>query len=290
MDTAIVIPSLNSPILDRVLTAIADQEGFERLDEIVVVGKDDAGLLGSRPKARLLDTGRPVNPAVARNLGIAHTSAPLLVFLDSDCIPQPGWLSAHRAAHTAGHAVAGGSVLPDGDTYWSLGYNLGMFHDYLPTRPAGPRAILPTLNLSVERRVIERAGFLNETLPRSQDMEWTARMSGAGFRPVFWPAAAVAHRHNRTTARNVWDDCARSGHYSRQVRLQHGALLRAPSLLRHPILLRLLSPLIGAWATARILAGQPGLLRRFPAALPAIYYTKLAWAWGAGAPRETPSG
>jgi GT2 family glycosyltransferase len=140
------------------------------------------------------------------------------------------------------------------------------------------------LNLSVERRVIEAAGPLDETLPRSQDMEWTARMNRAGYPPTFEPGAAVEHRHNRTGFRSVWDDCARSGRYSRRVRLRHGDLLDTPRLLRHPYLVRLLSPLIALGATGRIVARQPVLLSRHFTALPAIYLTKLAWAWGAGEP------
>ncbi|MCL4803895.1 MAG: glycosyltransferase [Anaerolineae bacterium] len=286
MRVSVIIPSLNSPILDEVLAAILAQEGYADVGEILVVGKDEPGLIGHAPNVRLIDTGRPVNPAVARNIGIAESSAPLLIFLDSDCIPQPGWLRAHQAAHAAGYPVVGGGVLPRGENYWSLGYNLGMFQEYLTTRPTAERAILPTLNLSVERRAIAAAGPLDESLPRSQDMEWTARMAVAGFQPCFWPGAAVEHRHNRRTMRAVWDDCARSGYYSRQVRLRHGKLLQTPALLRHPSLMRLLSPAIAAVTTARIVAGQPVLLRRFPAALPAVFLTKLAWAWGAGARNE----
>jgi glycosyltransferase involved in cell wall biosynthesis len=282
VDVSVIIPSLNSPILDEVLAALQAQDGFDCVAEVLVVGRDEAGLLGANARARLIDTGKPVNPAVARNIGISQAASPLLVFLDSDCLPRPGWLRAHLAAHRNGSAVVGGSVLPSGTTYWSLGYNLGMFNEYLIYRPSAPRAILPTLNLSVERRVIDGAGLLDETLPRSQDMEWTARMNRAGYPPFFESGAAVEHRHNRTTFRAVWDDCARSGRFSRQVRLRHSDLLDTPGLLRHPRLLRLLSPFIAAAATLRIIVRQPALLRRHLASLPAIYLTKLAWAWGAG--------
>jgi GT2 family glycosyltransferase len=113
-------------------------------------------------------------------------------------------------------------------------------------------------------------------------MEWTARMRRAGFQPFFWPDAAVDHRHNRDSLRAVWSDCARSGYYSRQVRLKHRELLGAPAILRYPALLRLLSPLIAALTTARIVAQQPATLRRHFTSLPAVYLTKLAWVWGAG--------
>ncbi|MCZ7670862.1 MAG: hypothetical protein M5U34_28770 [Chloroflexi bacterium] len=119
-------------------------------------------------------------------------------------------MAAHLAAHDAGYAVVGGGVLPDGENYWALSYNLTMFHDYFSTTTPGPLPLLPTLNLSVERRVIEEVGLLNEALPRSQDLDWTTRMNEAGFQPYFWPEAAVQHQHNRTTFGRFWRDCFRA--------------------------------------------------------------------------------
>ncbi len=287
MDTSVIIPNLNSPILDQVLAAVLAQDGAEHVGEIWVVGQDAPGLSAGFERTHMLDPGERLNPPAARNLGIRCSAAPLLIFLDSDCIPQPGWLRAHLAAHAEGHAVTGGGVLPSGENYWSLAYNLGMFHEYLTTKPDnrrdGRRDILPTLNLSVERQVIERAGLFDESLPRAEDLEWSARARAAGFPLHFCAAAAVEHRHRRTTARAVWADCAGSGYYSRLVRLRHPKLLDAPGLLRQPGLVRLLSPAIAAWGAARAVARQPALLR-YPAQLPAIYLTKLAWSWGAGAP------
>ncbi len=284
MRVSVVIPSLNSPVIDQVLAGVLAQDEAEFIDEILVVGQDAPGLMAGYERARLIDPGHRLNPPAARNLGIRESAAPLVIFLDADCIPQPGWLRAHHAAHAAGHAVVGGGVLPDGENFWSKAYNLGMFHEYLTTHSDGPRDILPTLNLSVERRAIEAAGPFDESLPRAQDLEWTARLRAGGFPLRFCAAAAIRHRHNRTTARAVWADCAASGRYSRLVRLRHPEVLDAPGMLRRPGLVRLLSPAVAAWATARAIARQPALLRRFPAHLPAIYLTKLAWAWGAGTP------
>ena len=284
MRASIVIPSLNSPILDQVLAAVLSQDEIETVAEILVVGQDEPGLIGRTEKTRLIDPGVRLYPPAARNLGIQQSRSPLLLFLDSECIPQAGWLRAHRAAHAAGHPVVGGSVLPAGGNYWSKVYNLGMFHEYLTMQDDGSRRILPTLNLSVEREVIQNVGLLDEALVRAQDLEWSTRFRAAGFPLHFSAAAAVLHRHNRTTARAVWDDCAGSGHYSRKVRLQHAGDLYAPGLLRYPGLVRLVSPAIAAWATARAIARQPALLWRFPAYLPGVYLTKLAWSWGAGAP------
>ncbi|MGB5057754.1 MAG: glycosyltransferase, partial [Candidatus Promineifilaceae bacterium] len=95
---SIIIPSLNSPLIDQVVAALVGQAQAEVIREIVVVGKDEAGLLLVGGRVRLVDTGQPVPPGTARNLGIRAATADLLIFLDSDCLPQPGWLAAHLAA------------------------------------------------------------------------------------------------------------------------------------------------------------------------------------------------
>ncbi len=285
---SIIIPSLNSPLIDKVVSAILAQDGAENIEEVVIVGKDAAKLVPNHLRIRLIDTGQPVPPGTARNIGIRATTANLLIFLDSDCLPQAGWLHEHVAAHRAGHQVVGGGVLPDGENYWSLSYNLSMFHEYDSTAVSASRAYLPTLNLSVERQVIEKVGFLNEALPRSQDLDWTTRMNQAGYKPYFWPQAAIQHRHNRTTLAKAWRDWVRSGQYARQVRLNHADTLNTPGFLASPTLILLLSPLIAGWVTLKIGVKRPLTLLRFPHTLPAIYLSKLAWCWGASRPLDKP--
>jgi glycosyltransferase involved in cell wall biosynthesis len=280
---SIIIPSLNSPILDQIVTAILAQDNAELIKEIVIVGKDDLGILTKKYNSlvNFIDTETAVPPATARNIGIQATSSDLLVFIDSDCVPQARWLTEHLAAHQAGHSVVSGGVIPDGENYWALSYNLTMFYEYLSNAAPGPRFFLPTLNLSVEKRVIETVGLLDENLPRSQDLDWTTRMNEAGFQPYFWPAAAIQHQHNRTTMNQLWRDCVRSGHYARQARLTHQDTLHTPVWLRSRIFILLLSPLIAAGVSLRVLRLRPFILKHHWQTIPAIYISKLAWCWGA---------
>lgn len=283
---AVIIPSLNSPIIDQVITAVLAQEGVAKPPEIIVVGLDEAGLIPPQAGVRFVDTGEPVWASVARNRGTAVTNAEILVYLDSDCLPAPGWLAAHLAAHRAGHAVVSGSVLAQGVNYWHLTYNLTLFHEILAQNQAGPRDFLATLNLSVARRVIDQVGGMSETVNRVEDVDWTTRMRRANIQPYFWPEAAVVHQHNRTTWQAVWRDCALSGYHMRRLRLQHRDLLQAPAILRYPRLVWWLSPLIALAATGRIVAKRPYFLRRFWHTLPALYLTKIAWCWGASSTTE----
>jgi GT2 family glycosyltransferase len=279
---AVIIPSLNSATIARVITSVIQQERIEAVQEIVIIGRDDANLIPPDGPVRFIETERPILAAAARNCGIEGSSADLLIFLDSDCIAQPGWLAEHIAAHQAGHRVVSGSILPEGHNYWHLCYNLTLFHEVLSTNPAEPKDFLATLNLSVDRSVIEEVGMMDPTVNRVEDVEWTTRMRQAGIQPYFWPKAAVFHDHNRRTLQSVWRDCAMSGFHMRQIRLKYAGWLKAPMILRYRLLVILLSPFIAAWATIRILLRRPIFFRRFNNTIPAIYLTKIAWCWGAG--------
>lgn len=279
--TSIIIPSLNSPIIDRVVEAVVAQDGFREKDEVLVIGKDKAGLLAPGKAVQLIDTGGPLDASTARNLGIDTAQGDLLIFLDSDCLPQPGWLTQHRLAQQAGHEVVGGGVLPEGDDYWHRTYNLSMFHEVFSTAPAGYRPFLPTLNLSIDREVVEQIGGLDSSLPYSHDVDWTTRMREGGYMPFFWPAAAVRHEHGRHSLSQVWRDCAINGHYARRVRLRHQATLNTPFFLRSGRLTLLLAPFIATRVTMGIISRRPDVMVQNIATWPAIFLTKIAWCWGA---------
>lgn len=283
MNVSIIIPSLNSPILNLVLGKIKNQTQYEVVGEILIVGKDDFQLhkLVNDPLVRLIDTGKAVNAAKARNIGIQQAKYELLLFLDSDCLPDPTWLEAHLHAQLQGHMVVGGSVAPRGSNYWSLSYNLTLFHEFFSTNAAGEKNYLPTLNLSVQKNVINAVGLLNEDLSRGQDIEWTTRMKETGFVPYFEPEALIYHQHSRVNFTAVWQDCARSGYHMRQVRLQYPQLFTGSRLLRNRLVILLLSPLIALAITFNIVTNHLAVFKKRWSTVPAIYLTKIAWCWGA---------
>ena len=49
----------------------------------------------------------------ARNTGVRHARGDIVVFLDDDAVPEPGWLQGHAAAYASSDVMgAGGTVSP----------------------------------------------------------------------------------------------------------------------------------------------------------------------------------
>jgi len=287
---SVIIPSLHSPVVDRAVDAVFAQVGAGPA-EVLVVGLDGPGRLAGDSRVRFVATDCPRLPGAARNLGVAEAraDAEVFVFVDADCVPEPGWLAAHLARQAAGETVVGGAVLWDADNYWTLSDNLSMFHEFDVAAPAGPRPYLPTLNLSVRRAAFEAAGPIDPGLPRGEDLDWTIRLARAGHRPYFEPAARLWHRPTRATARAMWEHWYESGRWLVGVRRRHPEVFGDRAWLYRPWPLRLLSPAIALAATARLYApGRPGA--RYPRTLPAVYATKVAWCWGAARPASGEGG
>ena len=108
-DVTVVIPVRDRPAeLARCLAGLADAPWVIVVDD---GSRDQAAISSVAASAGATVLRRPVNggPAAARNTGLAAADTPLVAFLDSDCVPGPGWLDA-LLPHFADPAV--GAVAP----------------------------------------------------------------------------------------------------------------------------------------------------------------------------------
>ncbi len=279
---SIVIPNLNSPVVDRTLAAIRSQRFDLLMAEVLVVGLDGPGLVHQDRLVQLISTGRPAPPAIARNIGLREARGEIVVFTDADCVAEPDWLARLTAPYADFRvSVVGGAVVFETGNYWTLADNLSSFHEFLGGTPPGPRVHLPSLNLSARREVLSAVGGFDERypLPAGEDSDLSYRLRAAGHTLLFEPAARVRHCPRRSTFGALLRHASGFGRYSVKLRPHPG---ESPGfrVLRHHRLILLLAPLMATTVTTRIFLRQPEMLR-YGHTFPAIFAAKLAWCWGA---------
>ncbi|MCO7222570.1 mycofactocin biosynthesis glycosyltransferase MftF, partial [Klenkia sp. PcliD-1-E] len=257
-DVTVVVPVKDRAAeLDRLLRALRAD-----LPDVPLLVVDDGSADPAATAAVCAAHGAEVlrhatarGPAAARNAGLAAATTTAVAFVDSDCVPVPGWLgvlTAHladpRLAVVAPRIVA----LPADRPGW-----VGAYEDAVSALDMGPRpapvaaltgvSYVPSAALLVRRSALGR-GF-DEDLQVAEDVDLVWRLAAAGWRVRYDPAARVAHEHPARTA--AW--LRRRAYYGTGAALlaqRHGSAV-APVVM---------SPWsAAAWGLA-LLGGRPGLL------------------------------
>lgn len=279
---SVIVPTLNSPLIDRTVAALRSQSVDPARVEILVVGLDEPGLVQTDERVRLIGDGGRASAATNRNRGMQAAQGEIFCFTDADCVPASDWLERITAPFADEQVyVVGGGVLFARSNYWSLCDNLSWFYQFLSSSPAGQRSHLPTLNLSIRREVYEAVGGMSALYPLAagEDTEWTERMAQAGYTLHFVPDAVVTHMDRRTSLGALWQHGYRYGQYSPKIGYPTGQTPTHTSiwrlLPRRWWLMLLLSPLLASLATIRALGSH-----KVWHAAPGIWVSKLAWCMG----------
>lgn len=195
---SIIVPTYRDwHALRSCLDALADQTLPAQEFEILIVEN-----AGESPPCNILlpDNARLVHESVpgsyaARNRGIAEAQGEVLVFLDADCVPAPGWLQAGidcLQSHPEVDLVAGNIEL----TYATPRLTPAeCFEKAFAFRQQQNVAngVAVTANLFVRRRVFEEVGSFNAELMSGGDFEWTRRATSRGHRMLYCAEAVVRH-------------------------------------------------------------------------------------------------
>lgn len=208
---ALIIPHYNDTVrLRTCLEALAPQ--MVPTVEMVVVDNgstDDLApvvtLLELRfPGARLIhEPGK--GAALARNRGVAETTAPHLLFLDADCVPGPDWLVT--ALGLAGPDQVVGGRIDVFDETPSPRSGAEAFETVFAFNQRGyvtRKGFSVTANLLTTRAVFDRTGpFVNAL---SEDLDWCRRAVSRGAPLVYEDTLVVAHptRQDWAALRRKW--------------------------------------------------------------------------------------
>ena len=199
--------------LARLLAALRDDPGTAGCPVVVV---DDGSAepsavarVVSAARAGLLRHETARGPAAARNAGLRASGTELVAFIDSDCVPAPGWveqLAGHLADPRVALVAPRITALSAGVTGPATGWASGWVARYeavggaldMGARPArvAPRTALsyvPSAAL-LARRAALGDGF-DETMRVAEDVDLVWRLTAAGWRVRYEPAAQVGHDH-----------------------------------------------------------------------------------------------
>lgn len=286
---SVIIPARNGAgSIGRVIASVLDQEQPGVDLEVIVV--DDGSYDSTAEEAEAsgarvlrLPVREEGNPAAARNLGARAAIGDPLVFLDADCTPAPGWLSAILAAHERGETIVGGALdMPAGLSPTArCDYYCGWYVIH-SRRAAGYVPHHPPPNLSVRRAAFFATSGFTERQPFSytnEERHWQAELQRAGHRIWFEPRALVFHE-NRPGFLNLLKRNYRWAYTAVGAKFETGSA-RMAWLYRYPRLVILASfPLafahtayiLGSWLRAGVF--EPVLMT------PAILTSRFAYAAG----------
>ena len=261
-DVTVVVPARDRvALLDRCLAAL--HGGYP----VVVVddGSRDPGAVAALAAAHGATlVRRPANggPSAARNTGLAHVGTELVAFVDSDCVPSPGWID-RLAGHFADPMVA--AVAPRitaiaGDNlagrYARTAGSLDMGAHPARVVPNTRVSYVPTAAIIARRSallaVARRSGVFDPTMPVGEDVDLVWRLHTGGWRVRYDPTVHIGHHEPET-----WSGVlARRLHYGTSV---------VPLTVRHQ---GFTPPLVlDPWSTVAVAA----LLARRPVAATAAF-------------------
>jgi glycosyltransferase involved in cell wall biosynthesis len=126
-------------------------------------------------------------PAVARNIGWRAAGAPIIAFIDDDCVPHSSWLAALVEAMKDADVVQG-RTCPDPAQL----YKLGPFSQTVEVTGPG---FYETCNIAYSRELLARIGGFDEQFryPYGEDVDLGCRAKNAGARTTFRINALVYH-------------------------------------------------------------------------------------------------
>lgn len=212
--------------LARLLDAIAP-------DPLAIIVVDDGSAdpdavlrVADRVGARVVRHPSSRGPAAARNSGLAAATTPLVAFLDSDVVPEPGWLAPLLACFAdpavglaAPRVVALAPIEGWLGRYEAVRSSLDLGPDPALVVPRSRVAYVPSAALLVRRDAV--GGGFDEAMRVAEDVDLILRLHAEGWRLRYAPSSRVAHEHR--TSLLAW--------FTRKAFYGTGA---APLAVRHP--------------------------------------------------------
>jgi GT2 family glycosyltransferase len=196
-DITVVTPTYCRPdVLTRLVLALEAQTlPVDQFDVVIVDNNSPdetstrlAELAASTPLRLRHLVERTPGPAATRNTGWKATSAPIIAFIDDDCVPEPDWLAAglkEMEADVRLGVMQGCTRKPEGvpTYYWSLWREI-----------LGPTPYFEACNIFYRRAALEETGGFDEDIAYyGEDASLGWAVVEAGWKRGYAAAAVAYH-------------------------------------------------------------------------------------------------
>ena len=191
--TSLVIVNKDERLLSDTLDAVEPFVG-RALFEVVVVDASEGRLDDIRLAhewVKWIDYKQPpgvrITIAHQRNLGVRLAEGDVIVFTDSGCLPENGWLERLLAPILEeGEFVSCGPARSIGKSVYSGVHWWGNANeDYVP--------MATTINLAFRREAFDAVGGFDEAFGSAEDIDFTWRLTDHGYRLRWVQDAVVRH-------------------------------------------------------------------------------------------------
>ncbi|MEK6902111.1 MAG: glycosyltransferase [archaeon] len=199
----IIIPTYNG---EKTLAECLDALTMQTIhpNEIMVV--DDGSTDGTKTVAESYSmvtvlSQTNAGPAKARNAGAKKAKTNIIIFLDSDCVPEATWIEEMLKPFSDENVVGVQGAYKTNQTALSARFDqLDIEYRYERMKKSKHLDWIGCYSAAYKRDIFIQEGGFDETFPKAsgEDSEFSYRLAKKGHTLVFNPRAIVYHTHPPT--------------------------------------------------------------------------------------------
>lgn len=178
-----------------------------------------------------------------RNYGVERAEAPVVAFIDGDCIANPFWAEGIRAAFDGADIVAGRTL--------DIGYWAFERLQRVELEHQGVDVTYPSCNLAYDRDAFLDVGGFDDRFRTAEDIDLNFRAVEAGHTIAYAEDAIVYHRA-RDSFGGFFKQAFWNGYGRKQLTLKHGRLWKNYSFRE------MLDRQMHFWGLARLVTASAG--------------------------------
>ncbi|MBI5492867.1 MAG: glycosyltransferase [Deltaproteobacteria bacterium] len=204
---SVVVPAYRAEkTIERCLTALLGQDYPKGAYEIIVVDDGSPDRTGDIVKKFPVRYLRQSNsgPASARNRGVGEAAGGIILFTDSDCVPETNWMSEMLKPFSDPRVAAVKGAYRTGQRGIVARFSQVEFEErFEMLKKAASIDMVDTYSAGFRKDVFLRMGGFDTSFPaaNNEDTELSYRMSKAGLKMVFTPGAIVCHLNHPDSVR-----------------------------------------------------------------------------------------